>query len=189
MKQIKLTGRSSGLAKILIEHLSSLGYEVQGYGKGDIDLENTTDVIEKIKDADIFINNANHKFTQAEILFELFNEWKDDPEKMIINISSRAAQPNISKGYLYAAQKAALDHLANNLVYNTDGKKCRITTISLGLLNKEHHALSYHQVAATIATLIGQPQPTETVHLSIQHSSCYQEVQALKASKIKTEIK
>jgi NADP-dependent 3-hydroxy acid dehydrogenase YdfG len=184
MKQIKLTGRSSGLAKALIDHLSRRGHQVQGYGKGDIDLENTADVIEKIKDADIFINNANHKFTQTEILFHLFNEWKYDSKKIIINISSRAAQPNISKGYLYAAQKAALEHLANNLVYNTTGKRCRIVTISLGLLNKEHHALSYQQVAEAIETLINQPETVEINHLSIQHASCYQEVQALKAKKL-----
>ena len=61
---------------------------------------------------DIFINNAPVK--QAELLNEAYGEWKNDSSKLIINISSRAAKPNISKGYLYSAEKAALNHLADN---------------------------------------------------------------------------
>lgn len=183
MKRIKLTGKNSGLAKELIYQLNKLGYDVTGYGKGDIDLNDTHDVLSKIADAEIFINNANYDFTQTKILYELFKLWKDDEKKLIINISSRAAQPNISKGYLYAAQKAALEHLANNLVYNSD-KKCRITTVSLGLLEADIESLTYEQTAKHIVKLIEQPESEETVHLSLQHSRCYTEVQAVKAARL-----
>ena len=79
--------------------------------------------------------------------------WKDEPTKKIINISSRAAQPNISKGYLYSAQKAALNHLANNLTYNSD-KTCRITTMNLGLLEDQLPSISYKQVARWVNTIM-----------------------------------
>ena len=74
---------------------------------------------------DIFINCAAVDFKQTELLNECFNEWRNDSSKLIINIGSRAYKPNISKGYLYAAQKAALNHLADNLIYNSD-RKCGI---------------------------------------------------------------
>lgn len=184
MKLVKLTGRSTGLAKEIVSTFNNWGFEVRGYGIGDIDLENTQSVVEAVRDADVFINNANYKFTQTEILYELFKVWKDDSSKHIINISSRAAQPNISKGYLYAAQKAALEHLANNLVYNSD-KKCRISTIALGLLNGVEHSTPYSNVVTAIAGIIDSPIDCETVHLSIQHTENYQTVQALKAARLK----
>ena len=59
------------------------------------------------RDFDIFINQAHQGFSQVELLFRFFDAWKADAGKYIINMSSRAAQPNISKGYMYAAQKAA----------------------------------------------------------------------------------
>lgn len=184
MKLVKLTGRSTGLAKEIITTFGEWGFDVRGYGVGDIDLENTQSVVELMRDADVFINNANYKFTQTEILYELFKVWKDDPNKHIINISSRAAQPNISKGYLYAAQKAALEHLANNLVYNSD-KKCRISTIALGLLNGVEHSTPYSSVVTEIAKIIDSPLNCETVHITLQHSENYQVIQALKAARLK----
>ncbi len=68
------------------------------------------------KHYDIFINNANVGFSQTDLLNEAFSEWRDDSKKLIINIGSRAGRPNISKGYLYGAQKAALNHLAISVV-------------------------------------------------------------------------
>ena len=71
---------------------------------------------------DIFINCAHVGFEQTNLLMKAFEAWKYNPSKKIINISSRAAQPNISLGYLYSAQKAALNHLANNLELLIKGK-------------------------------------------------------------------
>ena len=55
------------------------------------------------KHYDVFINNACVGFSQAELLNDVFHEWRDDPNKLIINISSRAAKPNLSQGYLYSS--------------------------------------------------------------------------------------
>ena len=85
---------------------------------------------------DVFINNAHVGFSQATLLQKWFDVCRYDKSKTIINISSRAALPNLSKGYSYGAQKAALDHLADNLTYNSD-KLCKIITINLGMLEDE----------------------------------------------------
>ena len=55
-------------------------------------------------DVDVFINNAHIGYNQIDILHHLYKEWWAKDSKYIINISSRAHQPNISKGYFYASQ-------------------------------------------------------------------------------------
>lgn len=131
---------------------------------------------------DIFINNAHVDFLQAELLYSVFKQWKDDPSKLIINISSRAGLPNLSKGYLYGAQKAALDHLSDNLIYNSD-KKCRITTINLGMLEDELPSVSYSEVCDLIKYVINMPKHLEISRVFLQHSTNYQQVQSLKAKR------
>tara|TARA_R110000868_G_scaffold43803_8_gene146988 strand:+ start:2104 stop:2661 length:558 start_codon:yes stop_codon:yes gene_type:complete len=132
------------------------------------------------RDFDIFINQAHQGFSQVELLFRFFDAWKADAGKYIINMSSRAAQPNISKGYMYAAQKAALNQLAANLTYNSD-KRCRITTINLGLLEHALPSLSYTEVAEAVKTLIDLPEHIEIADMTLQHAANYCEIQAQKS--------
>lgn len=131
---------------------------------------------------DVFINNAHVGFQQCFLLEEFAMAWWDDPTKLIINISSRAGLPNLSKGYMYAAQKAALDHLADNLTYNSD-KKCRITTINLGMLEDELPSLSYKDVCKTIEDVLQLSQHVEMPRIILQHSHNYQDIQQLKKAR------
>tara|TARA_B100001564_G_scaffold194627_1_gene163551 strand:+ start:391 stop:972 length:582 start_codon:yes stop_codon:yes gene_type:complete len=127
---------------------------------------------------DILINHAHRDFDQTNILDIFYKHWQPLKEKYIINISSRAHQPNISKGHMYAAQKAALNHYSNNLVYNSH-KYCRITTLNLGLLNSEDlPSLTYKEVADAVEFLIDMPKHIEIPELTLQHSANYLEVQS-----------
>jgi short-subunit dehydrogenase len=131
--------------------------------------------ISETTNADIFIN-CEHNGSQQVILFDrFFNLWKYKYKKYIINISSRAAQPNISKGFMYAAEKAALNHYTNNTVYNSD-KLCRVTTLNLGLMaHKTLPSVSYLDVLKTINWLIHSTM--EIPEITIQHRANYQQVQ------------
>ena len=127
---------------------------------------------------DVLINHAHRGFRHTEILMHTYEAWKHDKTKYIINISSRAAQPNISKGYMYATQKASLNFLTNTLVYNSD-KQCRITTINLGLLNDEDlPSLTHEEVADAVKYLIDLPQHIEIPEMTLQNSANYQDVQS-----------
>ena len=127
---------------------------------------------------DVLINHAHRGFRQTEILMHAYEAWKHDSSKYIINISSRAAQPNISKGYMYATQKASLNFLTDTLVYNSD-KQCRITTINLGLLNDEDlPSLTHEEVADAVKYLIDLPQHIEIPEITLQNSANYQDVQS-----------
>jgi len=135
-------------------------------------------------DFDIFINCAHVGFEQCNLLYNWFSAWRYDDSKFIINVSSRAGLPNLSKGYLYGAQKAALDHLADNLTYNSD-KKCKITTLCLGMLEDELPSLKYSEVSKVINYLLNQPKNIEVPRMYLQHLHNYQEIQQLKESRYK----
>lgn len=130
-------------------------------------------------DYDVFINNAHVEFKQCDLLYDWYKEWRYDKSKLIINISSRAGLPNLSKGFLYASQKAALDHLSDNLTYNSD-KLCRITTINLGMLEDSLPSVSYKETCDLIEYILKLPKHLEIPRVFLQNSHNYKEIQALK---------
>lgn len=133
-------------------------------------------------DCDVFINHAHVDFEQVELLEMFYNAWKDDDSKMIINISSRAAQPNISKGHKYAAQKAALNHYANNLIYNSP-KKFRVCTLNLGLIeDSEISSLTYRDISNTIKYVLSNDH-LEFSEITLSHRENYQSVQQQKSKR------
>tara|TARA_Y100000593_G_scaffold19389_1_gene38723 strand:- start:12823 stop:13404 length:582 start_codon:yes stop_codon:yes gene_type:complete len=128
---------------------------------------------------DFFINNAAVDFSQVKLLNEAYENWKDDESKLIINISSRAYKPNISKGYLYAAEKAALNHLADNLTYNSN-KKCGIILLNLGLIeHKELPSLTYDDITMCLKDIIFNYYCDNPVmsEITLQHQANYIGVQ------------
>lgn len=132
-------------------------------------------LLEEPVEDNILINCEHKDFKQVELFDLYFNKWRKQKDKHIVNISSRAAQPNISKGYLYAAQKAALNHYTNNVVYNSD-KLCRVTTLNLGLMkHKTLPSISYQDVADTIESIINND--LDVPEITIQHTANYQKVQ------------
>ena len=160
-KKILVTG-STRLAGSVIEHFQADSYRVE-------------DTI-PFEDYDVFINNAHVGFEQCALFSKCLDVWKYDSTKLIINISSRAAYPNLSKGVMYAAQKAALDHMSDNLVFNSD-KRCRITTLNLGLLNDDLPSLTYLEVCDMMRYIIELPEHLDIPKIGFQHVHNYQDIQ------------
>jgi short-subunit dehydrogenase len=165
--RIAVTG-SSKLAGAIIDRFDADSYRVE-------------DRIEK-SDYDVFINNAHVGFQQTLLLEEWCHAWYEDSSKLIINISSRAGLPNLSKGYMYAAQKASLDHIADNITYNSH-KKCRITTINLGMLEDSLPSVTYSEVCDLIQYVLSLPKHLEIPRIFLQNAANYKEVQKLKSSR------
>lgn len=136
---------------------------------------------------DVFINCAHKDFEQTRLLEEWFSTWHNDKSKLIINISSRAGLPNLSKGYMYGAQKAALDHLSDNLIYNCEDKQCRITTIGLGMLEETDSSLTYTEVCDTLQYILNIPKHIEIPRMYIQHTDNYVTIQKEKAKRYETK--
>ena len=180
--KVAITG-SSGLAKTIKDTLEATPF------KGDT-IEVHTPRMEDITmngmswwgwgNVDVLINFAHDEFEQTKILQYAHDSWVDKGNKYIINFSSRAAQPNISKGYEYASEKAQLNHLANNLTYNSK-KRYKMTTINLGLLNHEDLPSVKHQdVAGLIHKLITSYPDYEIVDVTLQAHANYSDVQSEK---------
>ena len=130
----------------------------------------------------MLINFAHRDFDQTKILEITHRAWKNDSTKQIINFSSRASQPNISKGHLYGSQKSSLNHLSNNLTYNSD-KRYKLTTLNLGLLNHQDlPSLTWQNVSGLVFMLITSYPDIEIPEVTIQSFANYQEVQSDKES-------
>ena len=171
--KVVITG-STGLAKNIKAVIEATPYIGVSHTVDAVRVEDSIDW----NDYDVFINCAHVDFEQVELLQECFEAFKRHKEKSIVNISSRAHQPNISKGYKYAAQKAALNHLSNNLVYNNIEKQCRIMTVNLGLLNHPTlPSLDYNEVSGFILRHLTWDSHLELPEVTLQHSANYLAVQ------------
>jgi|TARA_E500000318_G_scaffold14281_1_gene13926 NAD(P)-dependent dehydrogenase (short-subunit alcohol dehydrogenase family) len=177
--KILITGSSKGLGKSLfnkLENIESTNKEIYNLNSD----KGINKIINKIKNNnyDVFINNAHAHFAQTKLLSSVFNLWKDQ-NKTIVNIISRAAYPNISKGFMYASSKASLSFLSNSLKFNTN-KKCKIIDINPGLLNSKLPSLSNDEMADIIIWCLNQPKHIEIGEISAWHSAPYVDVQKQK---------
>jgi hypothetical protein len=179
--RVAITG-SSGLAKIIKDTLEATPFggqtiEVTPIRCEDITMNRTHCwIFNGYKPCDVLINLAHQD--QAEILSIAHEAWEGEKTKTIINISSRASQPNISKGYMYASEKAQLNHLANNLTYNSK-KRYKMTTLNLGLLDNENLPSVKHQdIAGLIHKLITTYPEYEIPEITLQAHANYQGVQS-----------
>lgn len=149
----------------------------------------------RLKDYDeypweVFINHGHRDYDQSEVLYKMATAWADEPDKIIINISSRAAFPNLTQDHMYGAQKASLDHLANNLTYNST-VKCRITTLNLGMIigysdtddgfdKNGIPGCTWEDVGDMIQTIMELPSHIEIPQMTMQHRHPYKLVQEMK---------
>ena len=179
--RIAITG-SSGLAKTIKDTLEATPHIGNTFRVDPIRCEDITMngkncwIFSGYQPADVLINLAHQD--QSEILSIAHEAWEGEKTKYIINISSRASQPNISKGYKYASEKAQLNHLANNYQYNSK-KRYKMTTINLGLLNNENLPSVKHQdVAGLIYKLITSYPEYEIADVTLQAHANYQSVQS-----------
>jgi hypothetical protein len=128
MKNIVITGHTSGIGKRLYERLSPnvIGFSLSnGYNINNSD--DRKRIIESSKDFDIFINNAHAEFGQTKLFIELFQKWRDNPNKTIINVGSRIAEiqslPIERQDLLkYQAEKLILKEMSHRLHGNCEVK-------------------------------------------------------------------
>lgn len=118
--EICITGHTSGIGKYIREYFIDKGDNVIGFSRSstghDISsYESRSDIALASIDADIFVNNAYSNFddSQYEMLKMMCDIWKDDPNKLIINISSR----NSSNRDAYGITKNKLDGLCTTYIH------------------------------------------------------------------------
>lgn len=133
--KIAITGHTARLGKEFFDELQRRGHTVTGFSRStgyDLrDYSHVGKMLDKIKDYDVFINNAKPDYSQAQILYRLVQQWNSG---VIVNIGTIALEstPNWTDVFLleYLTQKTALAHACQVLSKIT---KCKIV-----LLNPEH---------------------------------------------------
>ncbi len=174
--KIAITGHSRGIGKELYD-IFDADHQVEGFSRSngyDIALQHQL-ISRSIKHNDVFINNAWAGYSQIDLLNNVFDMWKDDETKTIVNISSLSKYPGLSGNTTgYSASKAALSHQAFLLMFKTD-RKCRMINVNPGYvktdMTKKVHGtasmLTAKECADAIAWAINQPQHIEIGELSL----------------------
>jgi hypothetical protein len=139
--KVAITGHTSGLGK----SLNSLFQNSIGMSRSNgFNILHTDKIIEHSKNCDVFINNAYDGYGQLELLYDLYDEWKDDSSKTIVTIGSLAS--NAAEWRLkpckYSTVKKALDIATYQLV-NSHHRKCKLMIFKPGYLGNNHIPYDY----------------------------------------------
>lgn len=112
-----ITGHTGGIGKCAFNRLSP---NIIGFSKSTgYDIKNPIDrkrIIKESINCDIFINNATDEFGQTLLFLELFQEWKNDPTKTIINVGSKIAEIKYGVTLLYSDTQDLLKYQAEKLI-------------------------------------------------------------------------
>ncbi len=189
--KIAITGHSRGIGKACYDVLSK-EHDVIGFSRSNgFNITEPLKILSASIGCDVFINNAYIMDTKDQInLFNMFfKEWKDDPNKFIVNIGSKSKyypynpnMPNLTANFRsgkgYNDNKTDLAEVTYDKQLFTP-KKCRITTINPGYTNtdlvarlvNEVNMLSPTEVANIVKWVIEQPAHIEVGDLGVWHPS------------------
>lgn len=171
--KIAITGHTKGIGKAIADlYPNMLGFSrSNGY---DITVANNiTRIVDESADCDAFVNNAYHDFVQCDLLESMFEQWKHDPTKTIVNIISRARYGR-GKAKFYSQTKMELYNKAKNMMFDPT-KRCRIININPGYVKTDmvshvtetRNMLTPEQLAGMIKWCLDQPQGVEIGELSV----------------------
>jgi NAD(P)-dependent dehydrogenase (short-subunit alcohol dehydrogenase family) len=135
IESVAITGHTSGLGQALFSKcMSPIGFS-RSNGFNISTSADRLKIINAVRDTKIFINNAHCNYNQTDMLYELFDVWKDK-DKLIINIGSETTAGIKTYAHQYAAQKAALDKASEQLSHlNTH---CKVLNIRFGWIGTQH---------------------------------------------------
>ena len=89
--KVAITGHTQGFGNSLYKIFKSRGHDIVGFSRSNgFDISNNLireQIINEIKNFDVFINNAYHPQGQIDMLNEILKCW-DNTEKIVVNISS-----------------------------------------------------------------------------------------------------
>lgn len=130
-----LTGHTKGIGKGLYDKLIKDGHTVSGFSRSNgYDISKKyLDILKESKDCDCFVNNAYCGDSQKTLFDLIYEMWKKDSTKTIINILSKSRYTEFNGiNSKYSNDKKNLYKDAMSRIFD-DARKCRIINISLGM--------------------------------------------------------
>ena len=133
VQKIGITGHTAGLGKAIHDRYFP---NVVGFSRSNgFDISLAADrkrIVESSMDLDVFINNAYSDIHQVDLLYELFDAWKDR-DGIILNVSSNSSDGIKRTKHQYAVYKSALDKASEQV--SRLPKRCRIFNIRPGYID------------------------------------------------------
>jgi len=127
--KIGITGTTSGIGKTIRQ----MPYEFAEFNRNDGDLHNVESVYEKLKECDVFINNAWDNNCQTKLLKFFIDKWSDMPKKIISIGSSVSTYQPSGAGYNdYVDLKREL-RTAHCDIVNLKTSKCKSYLVNPGV--------------------------------------------------------
>ena len=175
--KIAITGHTSGIGKALYKRCKEQAlpsHEPIGFSRSNgYDINMLTKTLkqfhERATDCDVFVNNAHDKFAQVDLLYALWEEWKDE-KKQIVCISSLRPDYNASQVMSYSVEKCALDHACEQL--QMIKSNCRVINIKPGYVDTQRvankgplHKMDPDYIAKVILWSIEQPEYLLTLRI------------------------
>jgi len=126
---IGITGTTAGIGNAICQ----LPHEFVKFNRSDGDIHNVEAVYEKLKDCDVFINNAHDDDCQIKLLKFFFNKWEAQSKKIISIGSSVASYKPSGTGYSdYVNLKKELRSAHSDIV-NLKTTKCKSYLVNPGV--------------------------------------------------------
>jgi len=132
---IAITGHTRGVGKFIYEHFKPKANVIGLSRSNGYDINDTSDILDAVKNSDVFINNAYSGYQQVFLLEELYQRWKD-LDKIIISIGSvitdypRIEEELDNDPWPYRDHKLALQKKFRQLVWTPS--RCHLVLINLG---------------------------------------------------------
>jgi hypothetical protein len=177
MATIAITGHSAGIGQALANIYHQKGHNIIGLSRRDgYNIKSIPKIIDKVKDCDIFINNAQAGFAQTELLFALYREWQGKANKLIINISTMMTSEPLSPlpgldMTEYYVQKIALEEAIKQLRYYRNWPKlCLVKPGAVATQPNQTSPRPYADVdiwAQKLVELLDCGQDLEIVEISL----------------------
>jgi len=130
--KIAITGHTGGLGLAFFNYFLNLGHDVIGFSRSNgfniSDPISRLNIVDTIKDFDMFINNAYNDWDSSQLtMLELvYKEWRNK-EKTIINVSSRYTKDD----NIYCKTKLEMDKFCEEHLYSTP----KLINLKPGLLD------------------------------------------------------
>ena len=155
MKTVAITGPTQGIGLAIAESLRARDYRIQGFSRelGYDIARDAEKIVAEASGADIFINNAHSGFTSVQLLYMIFEKWREQ-DKIIINISSDSGDGSKDFVHPYAVAKAALDKAVEQL--QNVRSRCRVVNLRPGYVDTPRvaHVQAPKMAAVTVAEMV-----------------------------------
>ena len=138
--KVAITGHTSGIGQALFNILEKRGHDMTGLSRRTgHNIRTIPKIAALVEPCDMFINNAQAGYAQTELLYDVWQKWRNVPGKSIWCISTMMTQQPVDPPIpgqeeivmsQYRTQKRALEEAVNQL--RAKSGSCRIVIIRPG---------------------------------------------------------